>query len=153
MCCDSMAQEPPTVSHCQPLRLASPVCPGYQGLTLHLSCVQEARKSVADRAHLMPVSNSAAAPPDPSAAPRPLPPLLERAPRLSHLTGLGPPVSVRHTPLFKSASASPTPSQLLAAPDRHTHCIGLCQSSSGAALGLMRCSGRTMQQGLAPAVA
>jgi len=101
-----MAQEPPTVSHCQPLCLASPVCPGYQGLTLHLSCVQEARKSVADRAHLMPVSNSAAAPPDPSAAPRPLPPLLERAPRLSDLTKQGPPVSVRHTPLFKSASAS-----------------------------------------------
>jgi len=88
------------------LCLASPVCPGYQGLTLHLSCVQEARKSVADRAHLMPVSNSAAAPPDPSAAPRPLPPLLERAPRLSDLTKQGPPVSVRHTPLFKSASAS-----------------------------------------------
>ena len=101
-----MVQEPPSESHCKPLCLASPVCPGYQGLTLHLFCVQEARKSVADRAHLASVSSCAAAPPDPSATPRPLPPLLESAPRLPDLAKRGPSASVRHIPLHKSLSSN-----------------------------------------------
>ncbi len=86
------------------LCLASPVCPGYQGLTLRLSCVQQAKRKSADRAHLAPVSISAATPPDPSAPFRPLPPLLSRAPRLPDLAQRGPPASVRHTPLHKSVS-------------------------------------------------
>ena len=94
------------VCHTANFCLASPVCPGYQGLTLLLSCSQEAKKVSADTAHLMPVSNSAAVPPDPSAAPRPLPPLLERAPRLLDLAKRGPPASVRHTPLHNSLSAN-----------------------------------------------
>ncbi len=43
---------------------------------------------------------------DPSAAPGPLPPLHERTPTLSDRAKRGPPASVRHTSLFKSASAS-----------------------------------------------
>ncbi len=93
------------MSHTANLCLASPVCPGYQGLTLLLSCVQEAKKSSADRAHLAPVSSSAAAPPDPSAVPRALPPLLTRAPSLLQLAKRGPPASVRHNPLHKSLSS------------------------------------------------
>ena len=92
--------------HTFKLCLASPVCPGYQSLTLRLSCVQETKKVSADRAHLMPVPDSAAAPPDPSAPLRPLPPLLERAPRLPDLAKRGPPASVRHVPLHKSLSAN-----------------------------------------------
>ncbi len=90
--------------HTANLCLASPVCSGFQGLTLRLSCVQEAKQVSADRAHLMPVSSCAAAPPDPSARPRPLPPLLSRAPTLPELVKQVPPASVRHTPLHKSVS-------------------------------------------------
>jgi len=88
------------------LCLASPVCPGYQGLRLRLSFVQQAKRKLADKAHLAPVSISAATPPDPSASFRPLPPLLSRAPRLPDLAKRGSPAPVRPTPLFKSASAS-----------------------------------------------
>ncbi len=76
-----------------------------QGLTL-LSCVQEAKQSSADKAHLVPVSSSAAVPLDSSAVPRALPALLARAPRLLDLAKRGPPASVRHTPLSKSLSSS-----------------------------------------------
>ena len=88
------------------LCLASPVCPGYQGLRLRLSFVQQAKRKLADKAHLAPVSISAATPSDPSASFRPLPPLLSRAPRLPDLAKRGSPAPVRPTPLFKSASAS-----------------------------------------------
>ncbi len=92
--------------HTANLCLASPVYPGYQGLTLPLSCVQQAKKSAADRAHLAPVPSCAAAPPDPPAAPRPLLPLLSRAPHPSDLAKRGPPASVRHSPLHKSLSSN-----------------------------------------------
>ncbi len=66
--------------------------------------MQQAKRKSADRAHLAPVSISAATPPDPSAPFRPLPPLLSRAPRLPDLAQRGPPASVRHTPLHTSVS-------------------------------------------------
>ena len=86
--------------------LANPVCPGYQRLTLRLSCAQEAKKSSADRAHLPHVPSCAAAPPDPSAIPKVLTPLLARAPTLLELAKRGPPASVRGSRLSKSVSSS-----------------------------------------------
>ncbi len=66
--------------------------------------MQEAKRKSADRAHLAPHSYNAATPPQFSAVPKVLPPLLERAPTLSHLAKRGPPASVRHNPLHKSVS-------------------------------------------------
>ena len=130
------------------LCLASPVCPGYQGLRLRLSFVQQAKRKLADKAHLAPS--------------------LQRR-HLTHQLLSGPCLHCCQEPLacrtWQSGVPQPlsdpppssrvhlpvtTPSQLLPALDRH--CIGLCQTSSGAAAGLIRCSGRTMQQGLDPAV-
>ncbi len=66
--------------------------------------MQEAKRKSADKAHLASHSHNAAAPF--SAVPKFLPPLLARAPSLLELAKRGPPASVRHKPLFKSASSS-----------------------------------------------
>ena len=68
--------------------------------------MQEATRSLPDRAHLASHSYNAVSPPKFSAVPKVLPPLLARAPSLLELAKQGPPASVRHNPLHKSVSSS-----------------------------------------------
>ena len=67
--------------------------------------MQEATRSLPDRAHLASHSYNAVSPPKFSAVPKVLPPLLARAPSLLELAKQGPPASVRHNPLHKSVSS------------------------------------------------
>ncbi len=141
------------VNHTVNLCPESPVYPGYQGLTLRLLvCSKPKGSRLTEHTWLL----------SPSLQRRHLTPQLLSGPCLHCCQE---PLACRtwHSGVPQPLSGTPpctrvcllvtTPSQLPPALDRHTHCIGLCQTGSGVALGLMTCSGHTMQQGLALAVA